>query len=442
MSQTKPKNILWKIHNWTGLYVGIVIAVLSLTGALAVFIPEIDHLLEARYHQIDKGENYTDVAVMLSNLQSQYPGFVLLNIVPPQKPDRALVFDFYNPNGILGSSRYRIFADPYTGEILAVKDHLNSLVNFLRQVHVRLLDGWYGRQLVGLAGLGLALTCITGLLIYGKFMKKQLFGTIRQGRGIRILMADWHKLIGMAALLFNLGIALTGAWLGLQPKLMSWLDIKIPNNYKRAEIPISADEDKGASFDYYGFLEKSRASIPGFHPVMVIPSVDGSQSVEIRGDLAGLPIEPHINKVVLDKKSGAVLFAYDIRDQEWGHWLYFLQEGLHFGRFGGLGLKIAYALLALTSGFLSISGFVIYLSRKKGKQVQSSMALKKTIVFTLYGIGVLIILGFGSVWVGYVYMSVLVTPLVYLTLVGILVYSGIKMVKKRMKKHSIYKTKV
>ena len=43
------KQLLWRIHHWAGLYAGILIGILSLTGALAVFIPEIDALILKHY---------------------------------------------------------------------------------------------------------------------------------------------------------------------------------------------------------------------------------------------------------------------------------------------------------------------------------------------------------------------------------------------------------
>src|SRR3546814_13544545 len=89
-------------------------------------------------------------------------------------------------------------------------------------MHVRLYEGNWGQQLVGIGGLALAVVAITGLMIYGNFMKRQVWPAVRNRKNIRIVMADWHKLIGISPLAFTLVIALTGAWLGLQPRRMNW----------------------------------------------------------------------------------------------------------------------------------------------------------------------------------------------------------------------------
>lgn len=419
MSKNK---ILWKIHNWTGLYVGIVIGILSLTGAVAVFIPDIDGLLERKYRISETHGDYYPMDSILDQIAADYADFSLSRIYHPQHAEDPLTMYLLKQDGPGGWENIKVFVNPYNGEILGSKDHYNSLSNYLRQVHVRLMDGWYGRQLVGIAGIGLLVICITGLLIYGNFMKRQFFGQLRNGRGIRILMADWHKMIGIAALVFNLMIAITGAWLGLQPRLMQWINMKTPNIYVRIDKPLDSQSDKKHPFDYYAAIDMARSSISGFEPSSVSISSDGSRMLTIWGDIKGTAYEPDINKVVIDKADNHILFKYDVREQSLGHKLYFVQEGLHFGRFGGMGVKIAYLLLGLTSAFLSISGFVIYLKRKAGKKVEGSLILRRVYVYSLSITIALILTGWATIAIGYTMVTAAITPAVYVFLVVLILY--------------------
>jgi uncharacterized iron-regulated membrane protein len=418
-------NLLWKIHNWTGLYVGIVIAFLSLTGSVAVFLPEIEALLNKKF-QAQMNKNLVKAPEMPINeifekIWKEYKGFTLLSIDPPSSENGLLALDFYRNQG-LESERFLVFVDPQSGQIIGTKDHLNSISNYFRQVHVRLMDGFYGRQLVGLAGIGLVVISITGLLIYGQFMKKQLFGSIREGRGLRILMADWHKCVGIIALLFNLIIAATGAWLGLQPRIMKWIGMEVPNEFVREIKPINPAQDQTLAFDYFSFLEQSKKDIDGFFPTTVIPSLDGSRTVEIKGDIKGLPYEPNISKIVYDKVTMEPLFNYDIRNQSKGDKFYFIQEGLHFGRFGGILVKIIYTIFGLTSGFLSITGFVIYMTRKKKKNPDPKLVAMKVIGYSLLGCLVFISLGLATVLIGYTPVTKVITPTVYVFLGGFILW--------------------
>lgn len=63
--------------------------------------------------------------------------------------------------------------------------------------------------------------------------------------------------------------------------------------------------------------------------------------------------------------SSEPLFKIDPRER--GFWSMFngLMEPLHFGNFGGLALKWLYFLLWLTPAFLSFSGTLIWIDRRK-----------------------------------------------------------------------------
>ena len=43
-------------------------------------------------------------------------------------------------------------------------------------------------------------------------------------------------------------------------------------------------------------------------------------------------------------------------------------EPLHFGDFAGMWLKVAYCLLGATSGFLAISGFVLWMLKRRHRR--------------------------------------------------------------------------
>ncbi|WP_057939310.1 PepSY-associated TM helix domain-containing protein [Algoriphagus resistens] len=429
MAAKKSKNLLWKVHQWIGLYVGIVIAALSLTGAVAVFIPEIDSLLERGYELKETGDSYVPMNGIISQVQLENPGFRVLGAMPPAKSSDPLIMDIFYEAGAKDSQRIQVFINPYTGEILGQKSHTNSLSNYLRQIHVRLMDAWWGRQIVGLAGIGLFILCITGLLIYGQFMKNQLFGAIRK-KNLRILMADWHKMVGMAALLFNLMIAGTGAWLGLQPILIKAFNIKAPNTFVRTEKISSPEIDIDQEYDFWKAVEVAKAQIPEFTPTQFIPSKNGSNTIEVKGDAGHLPFEPHISKVVLDKTSLKILDVYDIREQAFTDKFYYVQEGLHFGRFGGIFLKIAYALLAITSGVLSITGFFIYLIRKRKTAAEKDRVKKTIFIYSISTIALIVILGLISVFIGYAYATILMTPAVYIFLFCFISYKLFRYWKK------------
>ena len=289
-------------------------------------------------------------------------------------------------------------------------------------MHVRLYEGYWGRQLVGLGGIALLIVAISGLLIYSDFMKRQPYPKVRKGRGLRILFADWHKILGISALAFNIVIAITGAWLGLQPKLMTWFSIKTPNNFK-PDVIITPEEDKKVSVQWDELLAFAKKEFPDLSPNFIRSSDDGSSTISVFGNIAGQVYERNANVLVLSKNNFKRIFKYDIREAPFSHKFYFVQEALHFGDFGGIALKILYAVLGLTSGFLSISGFVVYLYRLDKKKAEKRSPLKTTFIYCVGIILILIILALVSMFLGYSHAALAAAVIINGTLIGFLIYS-------------------
>jgi len=435
-AENNGKKLFWRLHHWVGLYTGILIGTLSLTGAIAVFIPEIDALILKYHYDAVSSASPTGTPIFGKSIDSlihSHPDYRSLAIILPDNPVQAVRVDLILQPRDDDFMRADFFIDAGMDRILGHRDHQNSLANYLRQMHVRLYEGYWGRQLVGIGGIALAVVAITGLLIYGNFMKKQAWPNLRKKVGMRIVMADWHKLLGISALAFNLVIALTGAWLGLQPWLMRWLDISTPNPYKAATV-MEPETDKALAVDWGAVLQATKREFPELQPRYLVPSTNGSGTVTVRGNVPGLIYERDINVLVLSKTDYRPVFKYDIRKQPFGHKFYFVQEALHFGDFGGLLLKALYALLGLTSGFLSISGFVIFLFRRKKKHPSKANPWKATVIYSLLVILFLVVIALISLFVGYAQASVIAGAIINALLVCLIGYALVRYIVRKCRK--------
>lgn len=438
----KDQKLLWKIHHWSGLYAGIVIGILCFTGAVAVFIPEIDGWIQRRYYSVYSTPVATSelpkIDKALAAAKKQYPKMSGLLIDMPDRPGGVATFSF----GVKGKDKasnkfYFLFVDPVHDKIMGSRDRQNSLVNYLRQMHVRLYEGFWGRQLVGLAGLAFIVVTITGFLIYGNFMKKQPYPKIRK-KNMRILMADWHKVLGISALAFNFVIACSGAWLGLQPKLMQWFAIKAPNDFEAKEV-MDKKEDAKTTVHWHEVFKRVKQEFPDLKPGYMRASEDGTATIEVHGSIEGQIYERNINALVLSKTTYKPLFKFDISQSSFTDKFYSVQEALHFGDFGGLGLKILYAVLGLTSAFLSISGFVVYFYRTNKKKKTTISPLKTTFIYSILILLILILIAMISLFIGYRQAAFIAAIIVNGTLVVFIIYSAASyFAKKKKVKANIY----
>lgn len=376
------KKLLWKIHNWVGLYAGLMIAFLSLTGAAALFRPEVDQLLNPQLTKVQPSPQRASLSKAVKEVLEMHPDKYLFEVELPRehldswnirlRPNEA---EEFNP------MFWEVFVNPYTGEILGERNYFKTFSYFLRNIHVRFYEANYGRQIVGLIGLALLVSTITGFLIYGKFMEKQSFGKVRR-KNMRITQADLHKYIGAAALIFNLMISISGAWLGWQSYIMTAAGKELPNAYSPDHKPLSAELDKRFVLNYDRIMDITQQAFPEMVPWDIRPSTNGDGLIHVLGDVAGQAYERRSNKLVLTKEHLEIVSRFKINEEGKLTKLYYIQEALHFGDFGGMSLKIIYAILAFTSGFLSISGFIIYLERTKKKRQEKPdfIALKPLLI--------------------------------------------------------------
>jgi uncharacterized iron-regulated membrane protein len=430
------QNLLWKIHHWAGLYTGIVIGILCFTGAIAVFIPEIDLVIQKNYYSVSSTLPVPGALPKIDSAMAQikrdYPKMSGLLIDMPEKPGQIATFNFQvKGKNKADNKTYSLFVDPVKDKILGNRDRQNSLANYLRQMHVRLYEGFWGRQLVGLAGVAFIVLTITGFLIYGNFMKKQPYPKIRK-KNARILMADWHKILGISALAFNFVIACSGAWLGLQPKLMQWFDIKAPNDFE-AKIVMDKKADAQTTVQWDRVFKVAKYEFPDLKPGYVRASEDGTATIEVHGSIEGQIYEKNINSIVLSKTNYQPLFKCDIRERSFRDKFYSVQEALHFGDFGGMGLKILYTVLGLTSAFLSVSGFVVYLYRTEKKEKRKISPVKTTFIYSALILLILIIIALISMLIGYRQAATVAAVIINGGLIIWIVYAIINYAVKKMK---------
>ncbi|NME66544.1 PepSY-associated TM helix domain-containing protein [Flammeovirga aprica] len=418
------KKKLWKWHSWLGLYSGLVICILSFTGALAVFKFEIDHLLNKDLFYVVPQEKIGNVNQFIYDILAHYPEHSGYIVEPAEAENRSWKVAFRVKEEGQNIAK-EVFFNPYTGEVLGERDMYKTVAFFIRNIHVRLFDGWYGRQWVGLAGVCMFLSLAISIPLYFDFTKKQKFGEVRTKRS-RQKWADLHKFIGLATIVFHLIIAFTGAWLGLQPKIQKPLIGERPGIYKPAEFPLSKNEDKLVEIDFPTLLSKVKKEFPELTSLKIKASADGSRTATVYGNIPWMPYERQTNFVVLDKEDLLLIKKLDIRKTGIGSHLFYMQEALHFGDFWGIGLKVIYCLFGLIGGFLGISGFFVYYKRTEKKRVQRYPLLTTANIiygFTFICLLVTALIAFSSVNFGANYpTSTITTPSFYVILSAYIIY--------------------
>jgi uncharacterized iron-regulated membrane protein len=357
--------LLYRFHAWLGLVTGLFLILISLSGALLVFKPEIDHALNPALFAVEPTTTALPVAALWDSAREAYPDAQLVGFFTPH--DVTQVYTFLVKEG----NRYNdVQVDPYSGRILGARNRPDTLADVLRQFHVRLWMGFWGRVFVGCFGVTLLISTITGLVIYFKFNKWFWLPRIRWGSRPRVVIADLHKAVGLSTALLNVVFAISGAVLGLE-NLHTWYT-RPPRAAQQAKAAAKektdAEPTPWSGQMVQACLGRAQKLLPGTTPSRVLTGRNQLRVYVAHPDLEFLS---DAASYVEFSPAGETTQVYNANQAPFWERAYYTMEPLHFGRFGGLPVKIFYSFAGLAAGLLSLSGFAIYVARRWGSPARS-----------------------------------------------------------------------
>ena len=368
MSKSRFPILLYRTHAWVGLLSGLFLVVICVTGSVAVFRPEIERAVDYRgqdFSVVPNGNPTISAGRAAATAQAAYPGSTPLNVRFPAPPGSTQVHgDAYlvTLSQGRGKRNVQVLVDPYRDAVIRQHKPVRGWGDWLRQLHVRFLYGsFWGRYIVGFFGLTMVFSTISGLMIFARFNGNSWWPKrVRWGRGARIVSADLHKLVGLGSVAFNVIFGVTGAVVGLEGIYHKYLAEKPPAVRRTAVAQLP---DGGID----RFVDRARTLVPDSNPTGV--QLNHARTGVVRVDL--WPTTAHLVReassyVVFDAATAEPIEVYDATDAPVGVRLYYAMEPLHFGRLGGaMWVKLLWGLMGLTGGFLSITGFAIYVLRKR-----------------------------------------------------------------------------
>jgi len=394
----KSKTIkkLYTLHSWVGIITGILLFVIAFTGAVSVFgreeikfwtTPEIRALAPLDTVKVERlieeystkvPEHYKEeVIVFLPGVRSSTRLFMMFEShhgepqedtellegeKPKHNPPVATIFEF----------------DPITYELVEERTGLveelfaksqYDMAEFIVGFHADLHMGRpIGLLTTGVLGLTMMLSIVTGIFIHRKILA-QLF-TFRPRKNYSLMLNDGHKAIGVWGLVFNSVIAFTGAFLGLaivvlvpaaafvsfngdQEKLIETFTA-IPDpviQYIAQPTSVSTALSHAMTLDEEGKVSSLTIKGYGDASAMMYLNVSDGESVAAQTasyNANGEFVELYGNFARLDGISGAIL---DV------------MFPLHFGNFGGVFVKIIWAVLGLGTALLPLTGLMLWMER-------------------------------------------------------------------------------
>jgi uncharacterized iron-regulated membrane protein len=350
------KGFVFLVHRFAGLVSGLFILLMSLSGAVLVFHEELETL---QYPEIiaDGNQPILPVDSCYGHLQKQYPHAQISDCQVAERPDRPFLFTIYDSSYKKGTEALRVYIHPQTGVILKTNGAKANILNWLVVLHNSFHLGKKGEWLLGFFALVFLISIVTGTILY-----RRNIGAVLSFKKRVFKKANLHQLIGVWALVFNLMIAITGSWM---QRYVFKKDFYIAGNY----TPVL----KTSPVLFYSLdssVNKLKQKFPDFTAYVIYFAQSKKGKMAIYGSRSSnsfIHSKKYADVIFLDS-TGQVARTAFVNDISSSARYDIINSQVHFGKYGGWPVKLAYSLLGLTGGVLSITGFLLWVKRK-GKEM-------------------------------------------------------------------------
>lgn len=336
---------------------------LCLTGLPLIFHHGIGHLLgtEAEPVAMPSAAKRVSLDQVMQVARSRFPEKNGMFVSQERGDDRVWYVTLSDtPTSETGLKQVAV--DARTGEILAEPQLDNGFMYIMRSLHIDLFAGLKGMLLLGLMGVLLLISLVSGVVLYAPFMRKLHFGQVRRERSKRIQWLDLHNVLGIVLLVWLFVVGITGV-------LNTGADLLV-KHWQNNQLAEMVKPYQGLAIpQHYGSLEAAVQTAREHEPDMSIlfiafPGTSFSSPHHFGVFMYGnTPITEHLTKPVLVDALNASFT--DSRTMPWYLRMLQLSRPLHFGDYGGVPLQIIWALLDVMSIVVLGSGVYLWFARRR-----------------------------------------------------------------------------
>lgn len=357
---SRVRRAVFQVHLWTGLVAGAYLFVIGVTGAVVVFRQELQRAAYPEFHAPARAGGATaEPAALLRELRRAYPGYRLSGLDWPTY--RRDTFLAYVSNG----AEFRtVFAHPESARVAGELPY--DWIRRLQDLHFDLLAGTTGRTINGIGALCLLAMGVSGLVVWWPGIARWRGGlVVHRGRGWKRVTWELHGVSGVWASALLLMWAATGAYYGFPQAARAAIAAVSPPTVVRP--PDSAPAAGRAALAPEAILARARRHVPDAQLArLVFPLGDrGTYLVVLARRVHGDYDTSDEVTLYFDQYSGDLLLARDHARRSGGDLVTAWIGPLHFGSFGGLPVKAAWAVAGLTLPLLFVTGLVMWLNRRR-----------------------------------------------------------------------------
>ena len=369
MSFAQVRRTLFTIHMWVGLILGILLALLGLSGSLLVYDEQVANLLDKRPQALTAGMPLP-LSMSQSIARDAASGKGIqegqMQIILPEQPRQAISVRFNGISGmgnVPGAPRRQgllLFIDPVSGQVLGSRTvALPGLLTFAHQLHGNfLMSRDLGRPFVGWLGLAMCILGLSGLVLWWpkKGQWQYAFKVRGTATGVRF-HRELHAAVGIWTFVIFIIVSFSGL-------VISWPQIFGLNAGPRTPM---VEVTEGRRLGATEAVIAAQRAVPGLEARSVTLPGRNDQPITV-GYLSNGAVGA---TVLVDPYKGQVL---DVRDSSSSFMAW--MRPVHQGSLGFV-WKFLVFLSGLVPALFVVTGMVMWF-KKRQRHVPMSVPLAET----------------------------------------------------------------
>jgi sulfite reductase (NADPH) flavoprotein alpha-component len=383
------KAALLQVHSVIGVTISLILALIAITGATMSFEDEIGASLNAGIMRVEpRAAPMLAPDALVARLQAAQDfsqEFRKVSAVTMTSDPAAAVRIRSARNE--GESRSSVYVDPYDGHVLGVPRGEEFFLT-VRQLHRWLLlpddAKGVGRQVTGVAAIGLIVMLMSGIVLRWPRHARNIRIWLKPNLALRGRGFHWslHSVVGTWVMLIYLVMALTGLWYSFDwyRNGVTWLfsdrtaapKAQSTSAQPNSSPPARAADSTPLTFDraWSAFLRTQDGRYA--RAQLTLPSGAGTV-IRIRSWTRDASHDGARDEFRIDAITGRVISSEIYADKPIGERVLSNLLDIHRGSLWGWPGKLLFMLAAALMPLIVVTGFILYLSRRKHRRVSRPM---------------------------------------------------------------------
>lgn len=368
--------VIWRWHFYAAIVCIPFVIILSLSGAVYLFKPQIELWQEREFIEVNvssersNAQQQIDIA-MANQADSQFLSYRL-----PQASNHAVQIALKKPQG-----KQWVYVDPYSLTIVAKVMADQQLIAWVKDLHGELLLGERGSIVVELASCWAIVLILTGLYLWWPRKQTSWAGVVypRLNGSKRIFWRDLHSVTGIWVSFFALfllvsGLPWTTVWGGALKELRSFQAQPVVQDWQTTRVVTPSWRMQAVSevtLPQAVYLHAQELDFAA--PALLSISDVNNNEWKFASNSQNRPLR----QTVIFNANAEVLSHQQFADQSTLDRIIGVAIAAHEGQLFGWANQLLGVLTALALVFISFSGLVMWQRRKQPGKLSAPQAKRQ-----------------------------------------------------------------